>query len=345
MDTDVLIVGAGPTGLMLANQLVRRGVRAMIIDRHAGPSLQTRALGVQARTHGDLREARHHRPGARARQARHRREPLGATGARWRASRSAKPGGSVTSVPVHPHPRPGRQRADHGRAAARLGPRGAVEHRAGRARAGSRPRRRARSRCRTATTRRIAAAWVAGCDGARSAVRELSGITFPGAPYEHVFFVADTEATGQHGAGRGQRLPVAQGFPPVLPDARQGSLAASSASCPPELRGRDDVDVRGGRSPSVRHEAGTGPVFPVVHMVFDLPHPSPRRRALPRPPLLPARRRGAHPQPGRRAGHEHRLAGRLQPGVEARARRRRAGRTPRCSTRTRRSASRSRGGS
>ena len=50
MDTDVLIVGAGPTGLMLANQLARHGVRALIIDRHAGPSLQTRALGVQART-------------------------------------------------------------------------------------------------------------------------------------------------------------------------------------------------------------------------------------------------------------------------------------------------------
>ena len=50
LDPDVLIVGAGPTGLMLANQLGRRGVRAMIIDRHAGPSLQTRAIGVQART-------------------------------------------------------------------------------------------------------------------------------------------------------------------------------------------------------------------------------------------------------------------------------------------------------
>src|SRR5258708_6106262 len=49
-ETDVLIVGAGPTGLMLANQLARRGVRARIIDRHGGPALQTRALGVQART-------------------------------------------------------------------------------------------------------------------------------------------------------------------------------------------------------------------------------------------------------------------------------------------------------
>src|SRR6266487_2512516 len=49
-DIDVLVVGAGPTGLMLANQLVRRGVRVRIIDRHAGPARESRALGVQART-------------------------------------------------------------------------------------------------------------------------------------------------------------------------------------------------------------------------------------------------------------------------------------------------------
>ena len=47
---DVLIVGAGPTGLMLANQLARHGIDALIIDRHAGPSRETRAIGVQART-------------------------------------------------------------------------------------------------------------------------------------------------------------------------------------------------------------------------------------------------------------------------------------------------------
>src|SRR5258708_6607417 len=46
------------------------------------------------------------------------------------------------------------------------------------------------------TQQKILAAWVAGCDGAHSAVRELSGIAFPGAPYEHVFFVADVAMTG-----------------------------------------------------------------------------------------------------------------------------------------------------
>ena len=50
MDIDVLVVGAGPTGLMLANQLARRGVRSTIIDRHSGPAQQTRAMAVQART-------------------------------------------------------------------------------------------------------------------------------------------------------------------------------------------------------------------------------------------------------------------------------------------------------
>jgi 2-polyprenyl-6-methoxyphenol hydroxylase-like FAD-dependent oxidoreductase len=40
------------------------------------------------------------------------------------------------------------------------------------------------------------ATYVAGCDGGRSGVRQMNGIGFPGAPYEHSFFVADTEATG-----------------------------------------------------------------------------------------------------------------------------------------------------
>jgi 2-polyprenyl-6-methoxyphenol hydroxylase-like FAD-dependent oxidoreductase len=50
-DSQVLVVGAGPTGLVLAAQLLARGIRTRIIDKGAGPvPQQSRALGVQART-------------------------------------------------------------------------------------------------------------------------------------------------------------------------------------------------------------------------------------------------------------------------------------------------------
>ena len=48
--TDVLIVGAGPTGLTLACELLRRGVSCCIIDKAATPATTSRALGIQPRT-------------------------------------------------------------------------------------------------------------------------------------------------------------------------------------------------------------------------------------------------------------------------------------------------------
>src|ERR1700735_2835205 len=41
------------------------------------------------------------------------------------------------------------------------------------------------------------AAYIAGCDGARSITREHLGIGFPGGTYEHLFYVADVQATGE----------------------------------------------------------------------------------------------------------------------------------------------------
>src|SRR5271154_1700688 len=47
---DVLIVGAGPTGLMLACELVRSKIKFRIVDRISEPSLKSRALVVHVRT-------------------------------------------------------------------------------------------------------------------------------------------------------------------------------------------------------------------------------------------------------------------------------------------------------
>ncbi len=49
-DTDVLIVGAGPTGLTLAAALCARGVKATVIDRLAEGANTSRAAAVHART-------------------------------------------------------------------------------------------------------------------------------------------------------------------------------------------------------------------------------------------------------------------------------------------------------
>ncbi len=46
----VLIVGGGPTGMMLAAELVRRNVPCRIIDRKEGPTLSSRAFTIHART-------------------------------------------------------------------------------------------------------------------------------------------------------------------------------------------------------------------------------------------------------------------------------------------------------
>lgn len=194
VDTEVLIVGAGPTGLMLANQLARRGVRTRIVDRHSGPAQQTRAMAVQARTLeiyaalGVVDQAL-----ALGRQAAganlwaegqlRARIPLGDIGA------GLSPYPFVLMLGQDDNERIlGARLADFGVAVEWNTELIALEQDAGGVQA---VLRRA-----DGSTRTLRSAYVAGCDGAHSAVRGLSAIDFPGAPYEHVFFVADTRCTG-----------------------------------------------------------------------------------------------------------------------------------------------------
>ena len=50
MKTDVLIIGAGPTGLSLASQLLRYGIDFVVIEKNEGITPYSKAIGVQART-------------------------------------------------------------------------------------------------------------------------------------------------------------------------------------------------------------------------------------------------------------------------------------------------------
>jgi 2-polyprenyl-6-methoxyphenol hydroxylase-like FAD-dependent oxidoreductase len=194
MHTDVLIVGAGPTGLMLANQLARRGVRAQIIDRHSGPALQTRALGVQARTLeiyaqlGIADEAL--RLGKRATGANlwaqgrfAARVPLGDIG------RDLSPFPFLLILGQDDNERLLGDALRRWDVAVQWNTElVALQQQANGVKATLKQA--------DGTLVDIDATWVAGCDGARSAVRELNGIGFEGAAYEHVFFVADTQVTG-----------------------------------------------------------------------------------------------------------------------------------------------------
>ena len=48
--TDVLIAGGGPCGLMLANELGRRGVSCLLVDPKPGTAFNPQANAAQART-------------------------------------------------------------------------------------------------------------------------------------------------------------------------------------------------------------------------------------------------------------------------------------------------------
>src|SRR6266496_2019505 len=50
INTDVVIVGAGPTGLSLACQFVRYGIDFVVVEKNEGVTPYSKAIGVQART-------------------------------------------------------------------------------------------------------------------------------------------------------------------------------------------------------------------------------------------------------------------------------------------------------
>jgi 2-polyprenyl-6-methoxyphenol hydroxylase-like FAD-dependent oxidoreductase len=257
VDTVVLVVGAGPTGLMLANQLVRRGVRTLIIDRHAGPARETRALGVQARTLeiyaqlGIVDQALE--LGTRATGAsmwasgkRVARVPLGEIG------RGMSPYPYLLILGQDDNERLLGQSLNQKGLSVQWN-----TELVGLAQQSDRVA--ASVRNSDGTTRELTTSWMGGCDGARSIVRETSGIAFEGAPYEHVFFVADTQVTGPMSPGELNVYLWRGGFHLFFP-MRGTDHWRVVGILPPELRSRDDVTLDN-VAPAIRAEAGAGVEF------------------------------------------------------------------------------------
>jgi 2-polyprenyl-6-methoxyphenol hydroxylase-like FAD-dependent oxidoreductase len=107
--------------------------------------------------------------------------------------------------------------------------------------------------------RKVRTAWVAGCDGSRSPVRELSKITFPGAPYEHVFFVADTVATGSMKQGELNVYLWQDGFHLFFPMRSKDGWRVIGI-LPKELRNKDDLTFDE-LVPEIQREAGANLTF------------------------------------------------------------------------------------
>ena len=185
-DCQVLVVGAGPTGLVLACELLARGIRARIIDKGDGVLLQTRALGVHARTLEvfdmmGLAE-RFVEQGQVVRRFHMYTE--GKTLVRLDLARNGSAFGFMLDVPQDVTETILRQRV------AELG--GSVE-------SGTELRSLSQDPCSVTATviepggtmRTITAGYVVGADGAHSRVRSELGLDFDGHPYAQDWLLAD----------------------------------------------------------------------------------------------------------------------------------------------------------
>jgi 2-polyprenyl-6-methoxyphenol hydroxylase-like FAD-dependent oxidoreductase len=193
-DTPVLIAGAGPTGLVLALWLMRLGVQVRIIDKVSEPGTTSRALAVQARTlelyHQVGLDDAVIAGGVKIQNLNLwvKGRPM-ATVQLTGAGKNLTPYSFALVFPQDDHERLLIERLDglgvrverrtellrftqnaHGVTATLRGPDGAEET--------------------------CDAEYIAGCDGASSAVRAQLGFGFPGGTYTGLFYVADVVATG-----------------------------------------------------------------------------------------------------------------------------------------------------
>lgn len=193
-DTDVLICGAGPTGLVLALWLTKQNIRVRIIDKSDGPGSTSRALAVQARTlelyrQLDLTDTAiangYEAPGFN----------FWANGRRRGHIAFKSMLGELTVYPyvlILPQNRHERMLAD------RLSQLGVEVERRTELIGFEQDADSVQISLKKAdgTEEICSAKYLTGCDGAHSIVRKTLGIDFAGGTYSRFFYVADVEAGG-----------------------------------------------------------------------------------------------------------------------------------------------------
>ena len=190
---DVLIVGAGPTGLVLALWLTKLGVPVRILDKTAEPGTTSRALAVHARTL-ELYEQLGLADAVMANGLEVAAINLWVSGKHEARVDFGDAGHGLTRYPFFQmFPQDEHEKLLIARleqlgvsVERRTELTGFTDHGDGVTAEITGPTGAEKIECR----------YLAGCDGARSRTREILGTGFPGGTYQQVFYVADVEASG-----------------------------------------------------------------------------------------------------------------------------------------------------
>ncbi|MFJ3519232.1 monooxygenase [Streptomyces sp. NPDC090131] len=188
MDTDVIVVGAGPTGLMLACELALTGVRTRVFERRAEPQQDSRALTLHPRSL-ELMDLRGLAP---------RFLRLGRTLPGWHFAALDTPLDFAALDGRHAHTLFLAQARTEELLAERAHELGVEIHR-GHALTALRANEdevEAEVRGPDGAPRTLRASYLVGCDGGRSFVRRAAGIDFPGLDETLTGVLGDFAAVG-----------------------------------------------------------------------------------------------------------------------------------------------------
>ena len=243
----VLIVGAGPSGLNLALALIRRNVQCRLISEADGPGEESRAMVVQARTlefygqygfagevveQGVVAETAHVREGGSGGS----REVLSISFKEMGAGLSPYP--FALAYPQDDHERFLIEKLKDagcevewgakltGFSEDENGVRATIEHNTGR-------------------VEQAESAYICGCDGARSCVRETLQLGFPGGTYEQLFYVADVKIA--RGFSRDLYINLGKHILTLMFPVRSSGMQRLIGLVPSELSHRDKLgfeDIR-----------------------------------------------------------------------------------------------------